>query len=66
MSPIPGIFETVLVIVLFMRPAMANVCPSRSSTSVSVRRVLNAGIRKPSRLTAFAKSSALTSGLTLR
>ena len=29
-------------------PAMANVCPSRSSTSVSARRVVRAGIRKPS------------------
>ena len=46
---------------------MANVCPSRSSTSVSVRRVESAGTRKPStRRRRCAKSSELTSGLTLR
>ena len=66
MSPMPGILLIVLVSVLFIRPAMANVCPSRSSTSVSVRRVDSAGTRKPSMTTALAKSSELTSGLTLR
>ena len=65
MSPMPGIFDIVLVSVLFSRPAMANVWPSRSSTSVSVRRVVSAGIRKPSSVIALAKSSALTSGLHL-
>ena len=66
MSPMPGILRIVSVTVLFIRPAMANVWPSRSSTSVSVRRVVSAGIRKPSTTTALAKSSELTSGLTLR
>ena len=66
MSPMPGIFDIVLVRVLFINPAIANVCPSRSSTSVSVRRVDSAGTRKPSMMTALAKSSELTSGLTLR
>ncbi len=66
MSPIPGIFRIVSLTVLFIRPAMANVWPSRSSTSVSMRRVESAGTRKPSIVTAFWKSSALTSGRTLR
>ena len=48
MSPMPGIFDIVLVSVLFISPAIANVCPSRSSTSVSVRRVDSAGMRNPS------------------
>ena len=48
MSPMPGILRIVLVRVLFIRPAIANVWPSRSSTSVSVRRVDSAGTRKPS------------------
>ena len=47
-------------------PAMANDWPSRSSTSVSARRVVSAGMRKPPRLTPLAKSSALTSGADLR
>jgi hypothetical protein len=47
MSPIPGIFCIVEFSVLFISPAMANVWPSWSSTSVSVRRVESAGTRKP-------------------
>ncbi len=66
MSPMPGIFDIELVSVLFIRPAIANVWPSRSSTSVSVRRVDSAGMRKPSSVTALAKSSELTSGFTFR
>ena len=66
MSPMPGILPIVLVTVLFISPAIANVWPSRSSTSVSVRRVDSAGTRKPSMMTALAKSSELTSGLTFR
>jgi len=66
MSPMPGIFRIVSVTVLFSSPAMANVWPSCSSTSVSVRRVDSAGTRKPSSVMALVKSSALTSGSTLR
>jgi hypothetical protein len=58
----PGIFDIVLLSELFINPAIANVCPSRSSTSVSVRRVDSAGTRKPSIVMALAKSSELTSG----
>ena len=39
MSPMPGIFCSVEFIVLFISPAIANVWPSCSSSSVSVRRV---------------------------
>ena len=66
MSPMPGIFCIVDCIWLFIRPAIANVCPLRSSISVSVRRVDSAGMRKPLNTTALPKSSVLTSGLTLR
>ncbi len=52
--------------VLFIRPAIANVWPSCSSTSVSVRRVDSAGTRKPSSVIALLKSSELTSGRTFR
>ena len=45
---------------------MANDCPSRSSTSVSARRVISAGTRKPSSVMPLLKSSALTSGRTFR
>ena len=64
MSPMPGIFDICEVSVLFISPAMANVCPSCSSTSVCVRRVEMAGTRKPSMVSALAKSSELTSGAT--
>ena len=53
-------------VMLFSRPAMANDCPSRSSTSVSARRVMSAGIRKPSSVMPLLKSSELTSGRTFR
>ena len=66
MSPSPGILLIVSVTVLSISPAIANVCPSRSSTWVSVRRVDSAGTRNPSIVTALLKSSALTSGATLR
>ena len=66
MSPMPGIFCSVELIVLLISPAIANVWPFIRSTSVSVRRVLSAGIRNPLRRTPFAKSSVLTSGRTLR
>ena len=66
MSPMPGILRIESCTVLASRPAIANVCPSRSSTSVSVRRVVSAGMRKPDTVTAFAKSSELTSGRTFR
>ena len=66
MSPIPGIFDIVDETTLFISPAIANVWPSCSSTSVSVRRVDSAGTRKPEMLTPLAKSSELTSGLTFR
>jgi len=49
---------------LFNSPAIANDCPSRSSTSVSARLVVRAGIRNPEIVTPLLKSSALTSGLT--
>ena len=51
---------------LFSRPAIANDCPSRSSTSVSARRVVSAGIRNPESVMPLLKSSALTSGRTCR
>ena len=66
MSPKPGILLMVSVTELSIRPAMANVCPSRSSTSVSVLRVESAGTLKPLIETALLKSRALTSGATLR
>ena len=47
---------------LSSRPAIANDWPSRSSTSVSARRVVSAGMRKPDRMTPLLKSSELTSG----
>ena len=50
---------------LFSSPAMANDCPSRSSTSVSARRTDSAGMRKPDNVTPLGKSSVLTSGRTL-
>ena len=64
MSPMPGIFDSCEVMVLFISPAMAKVWPSCSSTSVCVRRVEMAGTRKPSSVTALLKSSELTSGAT--
>jgi len=66
MSPMPGTFWSVLFIELLSRPATANVCPFDSSSSVSVRRVVSAGIRKPLSTTALLKSSALTSGRTFK
>ena len=51
---------------LSIRPAMANDWPSRSSTSVSARRVVSAGMRKPSSRMPLLKSSELTSGRTCR
>jgi len=51
---------------LFNRPAIANDCPSRSSTSVSARRDVSAGIRNPEIVMPLLKSSELTSGLTCR
>jgi hypothetical protein len=47
MSPMPGIFCNDEVTLLLSRPAIANVCPSCSSISVSARRVLNDGMRNP-------------------
>src|SRR2546422_1797317 len=49
---------------LSSRPAIANDCPSRSSTLVSARLVLRAGTLNPARLSPLAKSSVLTSGRT--
>lgn len=66
MSPRPGTLRIDDSAVLFSRPAMANVCPSRSSTSVSARREVSAGMRKPPMMTALLKSSELTSGLIFR
>ena len=66
MSPKPGILLMVSVTVLSIRPAMANVCPSRNSTSVSILRVVSDGTLKPLIEMALLKSSALTSGATLR
>ena len=66
MSPRPGILLMVSVTVLSIRPAMANVWPSRSSTSVSVLRVVSDGTLKPLIEMELLKSSALTSGATLR
>ena len=62
MSPMPGIFVIDDVIVLFIRPAIANVWPLRSSSSVDVRRVISAGMRNPCSWMPLAKSSVLTSG----
>ena len=66
MSPMPGIFCIVEFTELFISPAIANVCPLFSSISVSVRRVLRAGMRKPFSTMALPKSSVLTSGRTFR
>ena len=49
---------------LLSRPAIANDWPSRSSTSVSARRVVSAGMRNPESVMPLAKSSELTSGRT--
>ena len=61
-----GIAAVSSCLMLSSRPAIANDCPSRSSTSVSARRVVSAGMRKPSSVMPLAKSSALTSGRTFR
>ena len=65
-SPMPGIFCIVEFMVLFINPAIANVWPLFNSSSVSVRRVLSAGIRNPFKVIALLKSSVLTSGRTFR
>src|SRR5262249_43915246 len=57
----PSVWRT-----LSRRPAIANDWPSRSSTSVSARRVVSAGMRNPFSVTPLVKSSVLTSGRTLR
>ena len=59
-----GIADASVCEMLSSRPAMANDWPSRSSTSVSARRVVSAGIRKPEIVTPLLKSSVLTSGRT--
>ena len=59
-----GTFAVSFCPMLLSSPAMANDCPSRSSTSVDARRVMSAGIRKPDSVMPLLKSSALTSGLT--
>ena len=53
MSPMPATFCIVEATELSIMPAMANVWPFESSSSVSVRRVLSAGMRKPFKLTAL-------------
>ena len=45
-------------------PAMTKLCPSASSTSVSMRRLASAGMLKPDRTTPLARSMVETSGLT--
>ena len=45
---------------------MAKLWPSRSSTVVRARRVVRDGITVPDNLTAFAKSSSLTSGMSFK
>ena len=45
-------------------PAIAKDCPSRSSATVSARRVVSAGIRNPDSVIPFTKSRVLTSGRT--
>ena len=62
----PGIFCIVDVILLFMRPAMAKVWPSCSSSSVSVRRVLRAGMRNPSSDDRVVEVERADLGLTFR
>ena len=61
-----GIAATSFCDSLSIRPAMAKDCPSRSSTSVSARRVVSAGMRKPCSRMPLLKSSELTSGRTCR
>ena len=65
-SPMPGTRRSVSSMLRSSSPEIANVWPSRSSTSVSVRRVESDGTRKPSMVTPLAKSSVLTSGITFR
>ena len=60
----PGILERFSVKRSSSNPAITKLCPSASSTYVSIRRVASAGIVKPDKLTPFAGSSADTSGLT--
>ena len=62
----PGIFRIDWVSVLFIRPAMAKVWPSRSSTSVSVRRVDSAGTRKPSSVDGVVEVERAHFGLDLQ
>ena len=65
-SPNTGTFEATSRVRLSIKPAIAKLWPSRNSTSVSARRVDNAGIKNPDTVTAFEKSSELTSGATFR
>src|SRR5688572_5924247 len=64
-SPRMGIFVTLLMRLLSSKPAMARYWPSRSSTSVSARRVRIVGISNPPMTRPFAKSSDETSGLSV-
>src|SRR5213594_1363088 len=64
-SPRTGIFEALSVRRLSIRPAIAKLCPSRSSTWVLAFRLESAGIKKPETFRPLAKSNALTSGATL-
>src|SRR5579864_3222964 len=66
MSPRPGILLIWVVTRLSIKPAMTKLCPSCIWNSVAALRVLSAGTVKPEMVSALAKSSALTSGATLR
>src|ERR1039458_2074567 len=63
-SPSHGTLLPTLVTRLSIRPAMTKLWPSCSSNSVSALRVLMAGMVVPATVTASAKASVLTSGIT--
>ena len=63
-SPIPGSLENCAVVRWSSNHAILKLCPSLNSTTVSAWRVAMAGKMKPLTVTAFAKSSELTSGNT--
>jgi len=63
---IPGILFICSVTWLSISPAIAKLCPSRSSISDSARRVDSAGTVVPEMVIECAKSSELTSGLTFK
>ena len=61
-SPKPGSLESIALILLRIRPAIAKVWPLFSSIVVSALRVVRAGTWKPRMVTEPTEVSSLTSG----